>query len=153
MDMKTIDWDEQVKLAEAIAREAHKDQVRNKGLDAGKPYIIHPERMANKAEEPIIKACAWLHDTVEDANLTFDDLKAKGVCQEVLDILDYVTKKPNENYHDFISRIVWDFDAMKLKKLDLEDNLMGCPEGSMKDKYRLAKWIIEEYMRRWILTK
>ena len=39
---------------------------------------------------------------------------------------------------------------MKLKLLDLEDNLMSCPEGSMKDKYRLAKWIIEDYIDKWI---
>jgi len=58
-----------VEKAKAIAYEAHKGVLRKWGSD---PYIVHPERVANKVaslaganDEDI--AAAWLHDVIEDA--------------------------------------------------------------------------------------
>ena len=63
-----------------IALDAHK---RQKDLD-GKPAILHPIAVglmgSNDAE---IKA-GFLHDVVEDTDLTIDDLRQKGVDEEVL---------------------------------------------------------------------
>ena len=65
-----------------IALDAHKGQ---KDLD-GKPAILHPVAVgimgSNDAE---IKA-GFLHDVIEDSELTIDDLRNKGVDEEVLDV-------------------------------------------------------------------
>jgi len=58
-----------VEKAKAIAYEAHKGVSRKWGSD---PYIVHPERVANKVaslagtnDEDV--AAAWLHDVIEDS--------------------------------------------------------------------------------------
>jgi hypothetical protein len=138
-----INWEHQITLASIIAKEAHKGTFRNFGADRNLPYIVHPNRVAESLEDPLLKSAGYLHDVVEDTNITFQDLKDRGVCEEVIDVLKYVTKIEGENYRDFIARIAGNLKAMKLKVADLKDNLSSCPEGQMKDKYRLALWILE----------
>lgn len=133
-----------VSLAEKIATEAHNGQIRTRGADKGKPYIIHPKRIAEKFKTPLMKSAAMLHDTIEDTDMTFDKLSELGVSEKVLDVVEFVTKKPNENYLDFIIRICHNDLAVKLKIADIEDNLESLEEGSLKDKYRLALWILKE---------
>jgi len=140
--------EDQVELAEKIAREKHEGQTRKIGEDKGKPYIIHPERMANTFEEAVLKAASWLHDVVEDTDTTFEDLLELGVAKEIVNVLRYVTKKKGEPYKDFIFRILYNTWAMKIKIADINDNLKSCPEGHMKEKYRLALWILEYRLSR-----
>ena len=61
-----------------IAQEAHKGQL-DKG---GNPYIEHPLYVASQVETPELKMIAVLHDTLEDSNLTAEDLKEVGLLQE-----------------------------------------------------------------------
>ncbi len=74
-----------------IALDAHKGQ---KDLD-GKPAILHPVAVgimgSNDAE---IKA-AFLHDVIEDSELTIDDLRNKGVDEEVPAALELLTHDGN----------------------------------------------------------
>lgn len=37
-----------VEISRKIAEDAHKGQFRKMGADKGKPYIVHPERIAAK---------------------------------------------------------------------------------------------------------
>lgn len=58
-----------VEKAKAIAQEAHKGVFRK--WSEGVPYIVHPERVANKVAslkniQPEDIAAAWLHDVIED---------------------------------------------------------------------------------------
>ena len=55
-------------LAEQIPTTAHAGQVDK----AGRPYIAHPARMAG--DEHAV-AAAWLHDVVEDTEVTLTDLE------------------------------------------------------------------------------
>ena len=70
-----------------IALDAHKGQ---KDLD-GNPAILHPIAVGimggNDAE---IKA-GFLHDVIEDSDLTIDDLRRKGVAEDVLEALELLT--------------------------------------------------------------
>ena len=70
-----------------IALNAHSGQ---KDLD-GKPAVLHPVAVglmgSNEAE---IKA-GFLHDVLEDTDLTIDDLREKGVDEEVLAALELLT--------------------------------------------------------------
>ncbi len=84
-EMKLID------KAYETASDAHKAQLRY----SGQPYIIHPLAVADilmdlGMDSQSIEA-ALLHDTVEDTDLTFEDLKSE-FGEEVANLVNGVTK-------------------------------------------------------------
>jgi len=124
-----------------MAAKAHSGQV-DKG---GNPYILHPLRvMLNfcENENEATKICAILHDVVEDTDITFDDLRAEGFSEEVIAALDCLTKRNDENYDNFISRVLTNEIACKVKKGDLADNmdLTRISNPTAKDKERIKKY-------------
>lgn len=124
-----------------IAVKAHSGQV-DKG---GNPYILHPLRiMLNfcESENEATKVCAILHDVVEDTDITLDDLRAEGFPEEVITALDCLTKRKGERYDDFISRILTNEIACKVKNGDLADNmdLTRIPNPTNKDEERVKKY-------------
>lgn len=137
----------QVKLAESIAREAHEGQFRKFGDDKDKPYIVHPERVANSFSEPILSAAGWLHDVIEDTNITPEDLISRGIDKDIVEIVKLLTKQEGDTYDIFIERLSsnWRYSrlAMKVKVADLKDNLSSCPHGQMRDKYLMALKFLE----------
>ncbi len=77
-----------LELAEHYATEYHKGQIRCKTAE---PFITHPQTVVNLLkeygyEDPATKCIAWLHDTVEDTNLTIDEITevfGKGIAEGV----------------------------------------------------------------------
>ncbi len=82
---------EAIERAYAVAREAHKDQVRRSG-DAD---ITHPVGvaavLADLGLDDVTLIAALLHDAVEDTEITLDDL-ARDFGDDVAAIVDGVTK-------------------------------------------------------------
>ncbi len=83
---------EMVRKAFEVAVEAHKEMRRK----SGEPYIYHPIAVAHIcAEEMGLGAtgicCALLHDTVEDTDVTLDDIKGL-FGEKVAQIIDGLTK-------------------------------------------------------------
>ena len=82
---------ERVAKAVEIAKKAHDGQFRK----TGEPYIVHPLAVKKILEEwgmdedTIIAGV--LHDTVEDTNLTLDDIR-KEFGEPVAFLVDGVTK-------------------------------------------------------------
>ena len=70
-------------------------------------------------------------------------LKGFGVNRLTLDIVDAVTKRKGENYFEFIQRIIQTPEAILVKIADIQDNMQGLNEGSLKDKYRFALRMLE----------
>lgn len=118
--------------AEEIARVAHAGQTDK----AGAPYIEHPRRVAewvrrlDPAASSTLVDAAWLHDVLEDTPLTRSDLERLGVPDEVLDIVEAVTKREGEAKVDYFARIRRCPGAVAVKRADLADNT---------DPSRLAK--------------
>lgn len=102
-----------------IACRAHAGQQDK----AQAPYILHPLRVMMACQTPLEQICAVLHDVVEDSPLTFDDLQAEGFSQEILSVLDCLTRRKNEPYEDFIQRILTNPVACRVKLADLADNM------------------------------
>jgi len=71
-----------------IAYEAHEGQTRW----SGEPYITHPEAVAAAVITEDEKIVAWLHDVVEDTNVTLEDLMGEGFSGDVIDGVDAMTK-------------------------------------------------------------
>ena len=122
----------------ALAAQYHEGQT-DKG---GRPYIFHPLRLMLKAlteEEQIV---AVLHDTLEDTDLTLDDLRRDGFSDEIVEAVDRLSRRDDETYHEFILRIKENRLAARVKILDLQDNmdLTRIKKPSEKDQKRLAKY-------------
>ncbi len=129
----------QLKLAEEIAREAHKGQTRRDRT----PYIIHPKRVAQSLKASYYQAVAWLHDVIEDTDITAEELLKKGVAPRIVNSVKVLSRGYGENYFVFIMRVLRDEMAVKVKIADIEDNLRDSKESSLKDKYRLARYILK----------
>src|SRR3954449_2596082 len=83
---------ELVRRAFQIAAEAHKTMRRK----SGEPYIMHPIAVAMICVEEIglgIRStiCALLHDTVEDTDVTLEDIR-REFGNEIAKIVDGLTK-------------------------------------------------------------
>jgi len=150
-------------LALEIATEAHEGQTRKFGEDEGKPYIIHPTRVAEAIYEKYkdvypgmekLRAVALLHDTIEDTPLTKNHLIKKGIPEDVAEAVRILSKRKHEEYYNFIHRILKGEYGVKFPPIyqmallvkieDIRDNLKDLQRGSMKDKYRFALHILEE---------
>jgi len=136
------------KAAEQIARRQHEGQTR---WDKSVPYIVHPERIAAATYGEEFKAAAWLHDVVEDTDMTLDELRSEleqlsGAGHKVdlvIELVDALTRREGESYTEFILRIkASSVAAAELKSADISDNLRDLKKGAMKDKYEMALWIL-----------
>jgi (p)ppGpp synthase/HD superfamily hydrolase len=116
-------------LIHAIASTAHRGQV-DKG---GEAYILHPravsEILAEQRHSSKLQAVALLHDVLEDTDEDVESLLAKGVPQEVLDVVQILTRRHDsplplkEPYTDYIARISLDHEATLVKLADLQHNM------------------------------
>jgi len=134
---------EEIKKAEQIAREAHKGQTRWDKT----PYINHPKRVVMTFYDTEIdyRIVSWLHDVIEDTNITAKDLINKGISVKLVNVITILSKTEDENYFDYIMRVSKDPIATRVKIADINDNMAdGLKEGSMKDKYRLARYILRK---------
>ena len=105
-----------------LAKRAHAGQVDK----AGKPYIDHVIRVANSFSnhaDPALEIIAVLHDILEDTWVTKEMIEnlfgnSIAIC------VDALTRRENESYSEFITRIVCTSTrACKVKVADLEDNM------------------------------
>ena len=136
-----------------IAARMHEGQ-KDKG---GQPYILHPLRVMNEVEGETAKICAVLHDVVEDTGITFDDLREEGFPEDIIEILDALTKRKDEAYDNFISRVLENKTACIVKLADLKDNLdlNRLPSVTEEDFERMEKYeeaekgIIEALESKW----
>ncbi len=131
-----------LKIAEQIAREAHKGQKRPIG---NADYITHPEEVAKLVGDDIeLQIVAWLHDVLEDSDLTFKDLLDKGIPYHLAQDVELLTREKDQNYKDYLLGIKESEIATKVKIADLKHNLLNLNNGNMRDKYILAWHILSE---------
>ncbi len=103
----------------SIATVAHEGQV-DKG---GAPYISHPVRVASRCSNTDEKIVAYLHDVIEDTNVTTDELLSQGFPERIIEAILSVTRKKEESYEDFIKRCGANKIGRQVKIHDLEDNM------------------------------
>lgn len=108
-------------LTEAIilAARAHEGQL-DKG---GHPYIFHPLRLMLQLESEKDRIIAILHDVIEDTDWTLDKLREEGFSEEIVSVIDSLSRREEENYEEYIGRLLLDPTACRIKLLDLRDNL------------------------------
>lgn len=115
-----------------IVLEAHEGQ---KDID-GKPAILHPLAVGLMGNDDIEIKAGFLHDVVEDSSMTIDDLKARGVEEEVLDIVRLLTRDKTADYSGYVRSIAGsgNASAINVKINDLKHNLARGRRSFIKAK-------------------
>ncbi|MFT4036278.1 MAG: hypothetical protein QM679_11960 [Patulibacter sp.] len=103
--------------AEAIARAAHAGQADK----AGRPYVEHVRRVAD-AVDPADVAVAWLHDVLEDTDVTAQDLAAAGISPQTIAAVEAITRRDGETSADYYRRVRANAAALRVKASDIADN-------------------------------
>ena len=125
-----------------IAYNAHMGQLDKSGV----PYIYHPIHLAEQMDTEEECIVALLHDTVEDTNITFEELE-KEFSETVIEALKLLTHDKAVPYMEYVRALKGNEIASKVKKADLRHNSDNTRLDKLteKDKKRNAKY--EEAMR------
>ena len=89
---------------------------------AGKRYVWHPIHVMINVKGYNEKIVALLHDIVEDTEVTVPDLKNLKFSKEVIEAVDVVTKKKDQEYFSYLKSIRDNSIAKKVKIEDLKHN-------------------------------
>ena len=114
-----------------IAFEAHQGQFSING----EPYILHPLRLLIKAKSNEERIIAILHDVIEKTNISLADLKNKGFNQNIISSIDSLSKRRSESYIEYIERLMQNKISVKIKLLDLADNIKIHSENNANGIY------------------
>lgn len=126
--------------AKEIATLAHAGQFRRDGVT---PYITHPEKVAAFFEEGTLEwEIAWLHDVLEDTQLTSLGLADMGVSDYVRTHVRFLTHKKEVDYFQYIRKVASAPVARKIKIADIFANLSDSPTERQKQKYKKALKIL-----------
>jgi len=134
-----------IRIAFEMAADAHKTMRRK----SGEPYILHPLAVARICVEEIglgvrSTICSLLHDTVEDTDITLDDVQ-KEFGGEIAKIVDGLTKISNvidvnasqqaENFRKILLTLTDDPRVILIKLADRLHNMRTL--DSMKSEKQL----------------
>ena len=128
-----------------FARMKHEGQVRK---IAKVPYINHPMNVAKTLEnlnerEDLIKA-AYLHDTIEDTETTFEEIKEK-FGKRIADLVQELTSDKNKIKRigkvEYLSKKInkMSNDALTIKLADRLDNVKDLSKDNLKFSEKYAK--------------
>ena len=128
----------QSEKAYEIAKRAYLGQVDK----AGKDYIKHPQKVASFVKSDEEKAVAYLHDVIEDTELTLEDLHEYEFSKEVIEAVDIITKKKGEDYQSYLNSVKKNKLARAVKLADLRHNsdLTRLTKVTEKDIERKEKY-------------
>ncbi|MBF0124756.1 MAG: GTP pyrophosphokinase [Magnetococcales bacterium] len=102
-----------------MAVAAHRGQCDR----AGAPYILHPLRLMLQMDTDLERMVAVLHDVIEDTTLTLEQLRDEGFPATVMEAIDHLTRRTDEEYEAYIQRISPHPLACRVKLADLRDNM------------------------------
>ncbi len=91
--------------------------------DDEEPYILHPLRVMMALDEEDEMIVGVLHDVVEKATWSLDELRSEGFAPHILEAIDSVTRREGEDYFDFVHRTRENSLGRRVKIADLKDNI------------------------------
>ena len=102
------------------------------------PFSSHPIAVADMMTTDEEKVIAYLHDVIEDTNITYNELYKLGLNEcddDILNALKLLTKQPQQEYSLYIFNISCCRLARKVKIADMFHNLSTTPSEKQKAKY------------------
>lgn len=129
-----------IALARNIATQAHQGTTRADGT----PFISHPAAVAHHAAtyynaDALTVATCWLHDVIEDTDLTLTDLHQTGIPFPVLAAINAVTTQPGEPYLDAVARAWQDPIGRLVKLCDTWHNAATLAPFTERDRQRRGR--------------
>lgn len=138
----------QVRLAFEMAAEAHKEMRRK----SGEPYILHPIAVARIVSKEIglgatAVICALLHDTVEDTELTIEEVKMTfgGKVAEIIDgltkissVFDLKSSFQAENFRKLLLTLAKDVRVILIKIADRLHNMRTMDSMPRQKQLKIA---------------
>lgn len=88
----------------AFAYKAHDGQMDDDGI----PYIFHPARVASGFTDETGACAAWLHDVVEDASYTLEDIRSAGFSDEICTVVALLTHEKDTPYMEYVEKLAFD---------------------------------------------
>ena len=91
----------------------------------GNPEILHALHVGMQGENKTQMMAGFLHDVVEDSDLTLEDLAKWGFSQEVVTAVDLLTHRDDVSYKDYLIHLTCslNLDAIAVKVNDLKHNI------------------------------
>ena len=136
-----------LELAKFVSENSHKNQIDKAGIDY---FTGHIQTVVNSVKTNKEKTVAYLHDTVEDTNVTIDRIY-EIFGDEIGLAVETITKTDNIDYFDYINNIKNNKLARIVKIADLKHNmdltrLETVTEKDLKryEKYKKALEILEK---------
>ncbi|MEK9521799.1 HD domain-containing protein [Streptomyces sp. NPDC087908] len=133
---------------DALADRAHAGQTDKTGV----PYVEHVRAVAAGLAPlgPHLAMAGLLHDVVEDTDWTAARLRAAGIPDRVVDLVEAVTNTPGTDYEEKIRRITRDPEATLVKIADNAHNSRADRSASLPTaqrerlaaKYRAAREVL-----------
>jgi GTP pyrophosphokinase len=144
-----------IRNAFEMAAEAHKTMRRK----SGEPYILHPLAVARICVEEVglgvrSTICALLHDTVEDTDITLDDVQ-REFGSEIAKIVDGLTKISNvidvnasqqaENFRKILLTLTDDPRVILIKLADRLHNMRTLDSMKPEKQLKIASETVYVY--------
>ena len=109
-----------IDLALRIATAAHVGQLDRDGY----PVILHPLTVGLMGHTDEEKIAGFLHDVVEDSDITFDDLLKEGIPTGIVNAVRLLTHEKGTDYFEYVQRIIDSGNpiALQVKYNDLQHN-------------------------------
>lgn len=134
-----------------LAREVYEGETD----ETGEPHIEHITRVAGilreKGANTDAVAVAWLHDLVEDTDVTLDDLREMGFTEPIVDAVDLLTHEEGQSLEEHLARVRGDDLARAVKHADLTDHaseerlsrLDAAEQEQARDRYQRGIALLE----------
>lgn len=123
-----------IEHAKKISQIAHAGQKRRGGEDY---FAAHVEPIANSVTD-YLKPIAYLHDVIEDTEITLEELKNVGFPEYIIKAVELLTHRNNEPNESYWTKIAKNIDATTVKIADIKNNLMSAPTEKQRKKYLRA---------------
>ncbi len=121
----------------------------------GYPYLDHLYEVSKRVDGEDAKLIGLLHDTLEDTDMTSEELLKMGYSEHIVSSIEVLTRKKKEDYSDYIERIITsnNRDALNVKLADLNHNMdiSRIKNPTVKDVDRIEKRYRPAYIK--ILNK
>ena len=131
--------------AREIASREHRGQVDAAGRDYVEAHLT-PIAEAAAVFGPDAEAAGWLHDVIEDTDVTAEQLAEWGVSAEVIAAVESVTRRSDETYAQLIDRSCAHPLGRLVKLADNAWNITSNPVLARTDPQRAATMLAEKYL-------
>lgn len=143
---------EMLARAMAFAAQKHQSQFDK----AGRPYFLHCCKVMHylKSDDDELSAIAVLHDVVEDTDATYQDLRAIGLSERIIEGVRSMTKQPGQTPDEYLQQVLSNPDSVCVKMADLRHNsdirrLKGVTEKDIRrvEKYNKMYDVLKKFQK------